>query len=1201
MARISEENASRKQSTIDFLSTTLATNRTAFIEAVEKAKEAKEHAEETAKVLQEQVAELIEDCSRREVMTTTMGLFLLILFIAVTLLVLTAFDRIFALPFSHSSKREVRNLLVGLEDLLLPMGSFPSKLLHPWASAAENYRSNTNSIPLFPETTPTEGASKSNVTPTSNEPTPREGRSKPTHPDEIFFDSLEYLQASNDNTHIDVPGVGVPFPIQDEAEIKFLRGASIFVGEGEDQRLEEDTTTMVKAEEPQEEDSTAAIEEVSTETQSFEKAICDLVDPEGSYGRDLQKIIELVAGTIERQTKAEDRLRCETTRFQRALEDQANEWKDKRGVFDRVINGQNAKLRLTQDEIGDLRDEKEKLTSEKGGCKAKYDRMKDQFNTKLRRLNADREEAEKAAKSAEAGVEGRIGELKKRYNKEKSDAQKTNDHERNTILCSKRMVEDGLTNARIQATVSQQQHDTEIRNKDGTIKQLNTAVRQLELAATVPEMFAASAEKGFQKQLNGLCKAKDEEIDTLKVQLREFEGEIKRLEGLKAQAEVAVRNHERLSDSLKDELTTLRGEKKHIVEGLKLDKSGLKRTVEANEIRINRQERRITELESGKRVSSLERLLGETKKQLHNQKRENEKTKEDAENFRKGLEEEVRKIENSRKGLEEEVRKVEKKNKGLEEEVRKVEKKKKGLEEEVRKVEEQKKELSRKLEEEKTKSVEALRKATEDANDKARQHEKAKNEAVKEAVERLEAERKPSREAQNKATQTESGSPNADTRSADPADPQIGNDANELLSKILNTNDVQIDAMPKALNAPNPFGREIRKARSLKRHTQPEPGVFASGSSTGVQAGHTMGQSQQKNGSPEQQYDPRLFNLHQNVQPQLPTATSQDHAQASSDTATTAVIPEPVPQNNNASSTGPANFWVNNPQTFSLGEQLPLPGLRDDKGTSRAAFAPPSQLPNNESRGRGRVNASKGRQLAHQAFPPRQSVPTLASTQGQQSGTQQQVDDKQQGGSGGPSQQEHRSDKPKGWTDLMENAVIKELRQNNDANIKYLGDFLRLNYDFETDDVQYLNNYLEKLTTEAEAKQSHPSDQPKGWTALMTSFVQDQLKRGQTNTARIFTLLRRTHNSVSTIEGAEGYVEKLKSEYENPVPKMPAGWTDSMTATVRDGLQNGDDMVFTEELVKAELSPQPDDDDENFQNWLKKLESDYKAELKLKF
>ncbi len=235
-------------------------------------------------------------------MTTTMELFLLILFIAVTLLVLTAFDRVFALPFLPSSNREVRDLLIALEDLLLPMGSFPSKLLHPWASAVEDYWSNTTALPNFPKITPTEG------------------------------------------------GAGVPLPKQDEAEIKFLSSASTFVGKGEEQRLEEDTTSMVKEEEPQEEESTAAMEELSMETQSFEKAICELVDPEGRYGRDLQKTIELVAGTIERQTKAEDRLRGETTRFQRALEDQANKWKDMRGVFDRIINGQNANLRWTQED-----------------------------------------------------------------------------------------------------------------------------------------------------------------------------------------------------------------------------------------------------------------------------------------------------------------------------------------------------------------------------------------------------------------------------------------------------------------------------------------------------------------------------------------------------------------------------------------------------------------------------------------------------------------------------------------------------------------------------------------------------------------------------------------------------------------------------------------------------------------------------------
>ena len=70
LARISEENALKKQSTIDFLSVTLATNRTAFIEAVDTAKEAKEHAEKTAKILQEQVAELVEEHKEKAARST---------------------------------------------------------------------------------------------------------------------------------------------------------------------------------------------------------------------------------------------------------------------------------------------------------------------------------------------------------------------------------------------------------------------------------------------------------------------------------------------------------------------------------------------------------------------------------------------------------------------------------------------------------------------------------------------------------------------------------------------------------------------------------------------------------------------------------------------------------------------------------------------------------------------------------------------------------------------------------------------------------------------------------------------------------------------------------------------------------------------------------------------------------------------------
>ena len=100
------------------------------------------------------------------------------------------------------------------------------------------------------------------------------------------------------------------------------------------------------------------------------------------------------------------------------------------------------------------------------------------------------------------------------------------------------------------------------------------------------------------------------------------------------------------------------------------------------------------------------------------------------------------------------------------------------------------------------------------------------------------------------------------------------------LQKILDANeDVQKEAMLGALNAPNPFHRATKNARGLKRHTQPGSSMIPSSSSTGAQAGASMGQSQQTNNNAEQQYDPRPLDSQQNVQPQFPAASPQDQIQ----------------------------------------------------------------------------------------------------------------------------------------------------------------------------------------------------------------------------------------------------------------------------------------------------------------------------------
>ena len=61
-------------------------------------------------------------------------------FYAVILPLLTGIDSIFPLPSSSPSSTNGKTLLRALEDLL-PMGSFPSNLLHLWGRDSDNITS----------------------------------------------------------------------------------------------------------------------------------------------------------------------------------------------------------------------------------------------------------------------------------------------------------------------------------------------------------------------------------------------------------------------------------------------------------------------------------------------------------------------------------------------------------------------------------------------------------------------------------------------------------------------------------------------------------------------------------------------------------------------------------------------------------------------------------------------------------------------------------------------------------------------------------------------------------------------------------------------------------------------------------------------------------------------------------------------------
>ena len=79
---------------------------------------------------------------------TLASVLLLITVISLTLIPITALDWASTLPFFHPSRQDVRNLLTSLEDLLLPMGSFLSELLHRWAPNDLGYDLETSILPL---------------------------------------------------------------------------------------------------------------------------------------------------------------------------------------------------------------------------------------------------------------------------------------------------------------------------------------------------------------------------------------------------------------------------------------------------------------------------------------------------------------------------------------------------------------------------------------------------------------------------------------------------------------------------------------------------------------------------------------------------------------------------------------------------------------------------------------------------------------------------------------------------------------------------------------------------------------------------------------------------------------------------------------------------------------------------------------------
>ena len=439
---------------------------------------------------------------------------------------------------------------------------------------------------------------------------------------ESVLDSSKNQQAPEHDTCITGTAAKGPLPEQTAAEIDSLGNSTDATREEvqEEQQQEEDpiaiveeVSTETQAAEQQDEDTTAAVEEVPTQSQVFENAIRELVDPEGNSESNLEYLVKHVAEMKQQRTEAEEKLESETLRSQRAERDLRNGWEDSREYFERVIDGQNEFARETQGENHAFWVAERSLKDENERLRAELQRTSEENRRHVARLNAQKEFAENAERTAKEGVEGRMKAQRKTYEEKIAGAAFQHLQERNSLQCQIRMVSDSLNTVQFQLVNAERQNQTAIRKKDRTIEELEARIEGMEPAVAAAQEREATNTQGLEKQLKDQRTEKNGEISTLKIQVREAKLEVQALNKSLKKAEAAAKwerlQSQRLSDRLDEETATLRENKEHIMIGLKLDIKGLQRTVSSDQFEIDRLEGRITQLESGEELQGLRSQL----------------------------------------------------------------------------------------------------------------------------------------------------------------------------------------------------------------------------------------------------------------------------------------------------------------------------------------------------------------------------------------------------------------------------------------------------------------------------------------------------------------------------------------------------------------------------------------------------------------
>ena len=673
---------------------------------------------------------------------TLIGVLLLIVSIAITLILITALSR--ASASFNPSIQDVRNLVAALEDLALPMGSFLSEFLHPWGpnegyddlSSSESSLSATSapgssitehdggSVPSKPMSDDCGVEPYASIHGGSN---PEAKFTLVVSPpgDKELAASVKSPQTAQQTSDADLNTITLPSlitatgesgqrsdfkDITDEPSIDSPEDQQ----EGDSTAAAEEVSSAIQATEQQDEDSSPATEkvpeEVPTESQEFEKAIRNLVDPDGISGSTLGDLVELVAKDMTRRTEAEgklesetvrhnraeedlrteaeeklesetarhnraeedlrteaeEKLESETARHNRAEEDLRHDWIDKRETFDRIIAGQNEAAEDTLVEYGRLTTEQSTLVYENAQIKEQLCDLKRKYKVDMKLAREEKELAEDAQRTALADVDGQLEAEREKHASEKSAAEDKHTQEINSQICLKRMVSDSLAKAQNSLNSAVKQHQVALKGKDQTIRELRAELIRVEPAVAAAEERAASDKSALEEQLKNQLQKKDGEIGSLTDQLRAAKYEAKSLsqssKTWKSKAESQEQMNQWLSEQHKKEKTEIREQRDHVVGNLKHDIAGLRKSITDSEAEIGRLNGRITELESGEEVQKLKSQLQKLKKQLkdskqklQNDEQEVEKLQNDVKAQEGKLSEEAKRASNEKDALQKQL------------------------------------------------------------------------------------------------------------------------------------------------------------------------------------------------------------------------------------------------------------------------------------------------------------------------------------------------------------------------------------------------------------------------------------------------------------------------------------------------------------------------------------------------------------------